>query len=100
MLRGSACVLTLTAPNSGRFAQPRSEIFLLEQTRTELSESRTEIHQLRAMLLQELQKAGEPAGAVPGVGAASEQASGSPAGNSGPTQHEDAQSSTQIDQDD
>jgi len=54
----------------------------LEETRLELSESRSEIRQLRAMLEQVLRKMGEPAKPTPGAVARREQSTEESPGNS------------------
>src|SRR6267143_1583576 len=63
----------------------------LEETRAELSESRSEIRQLRAMLERVLRKMGEPDTPAPGVAVRREQANEESVGNSQETKPNDEQ---------
>ncbi len=72
----------------------------LEETRVELSESRSEIRQLRAMLEQVLRKMGEPDKPAPAAVAPREQAPEKSSGNSQETKSNDEQNLARITEDD
>jgi hypothetical protein len=72
----------------------------LEETRLELSESRSEIRQLRAMLEQVLRKMGEPAKPTPGAVARREQSTEESPGNSQEAKPNDEQNLARITEDD
>ncbi len=72
----------------------------LEETRVELSESRSEIRQLRAMLEQALRKMGEPDKPAPAAVAPREQAPEKSSGNSQETKSNDEQNLARITEDD
>ncbi|PYT47720.1 MAG: hypothetical protein DMG44_17295 [Acidobacteria bacterium] len=72
----------------------------LEETRVELSESRSEIRQLRAMLELVLRKMGEPDKPAPAAVAPREQAPEKSSGNSQETKSNDEQNLARITEDD
>jgi len=72
----------------------------LEETRVELSESRSEIRQLRAMLERVLRKMGEPDKPAPAAVAPREQAPEKSSGNSQETKSNDEQNLARITEDD
>ena len=72
----------------------------LEETRVELSESRSEIRQLRAMLEQVLRKMGEPDKTAPAAVARREQATEESPGNSQEAKSSDDQNLARITEDD
>jgi hypothetical protein len=72
----------------------------LEETRVELSESRSEIRQLRAMLEQVLRKMGEPDKPTPGAVTRREQATDESSGNSQEAKPNDEQNLARITEDD
>jgi len=72
----------------------------LEQTRLELSESRSEIRQLRAVLERVLRKMGETDTATAGAAARREQATGESPGNSQEAKPSDEQNPARITEDD